>query len=85
MDGKPCTPNEVLAGTQGCITPDYLEELRHGSIPDPDIYTLQVLSNFFKINPNYFFESNELKVQKLLDERNNPVSRIAQRASKLGQ
>ena len=84
LDGKPYTPDEVQAGTQGRITPNHLLKLRDGRISDPDLVTMQALANFFKIDPNYFFESDALKLQQLLDERNSLVSQIAQRASELG-
>ncbi|RUL95098.1 helix-turn-helix transcriptional regulator [Verrucosispora sp. FIM060022] len=53
--GKPYTPDEVAKGTG--LSTSYVNYLLNGERDNPTRSAIQQLANFFRVQPNYFFES----------------------------
>ncbi len=84
-DGTQYTQTEVAEGTKGVLTRVYLWKLRKGRASNPGFNVIQVLAEFFGVDPSYFFDSDEMKgaLARESQERNELVDQIALRSSEL--
>jgi len=84
-DGAQYTQTEVVEGTKGIVTRVYLWKLRKGRASNPGFHVIQVLAEFFGVDPSYFFDSAEMKAALAREnlERNKLVDQIALRSSEL--
>lgn len=87
QDGKEYSPSDVQVGTRGALTASYIWRLLSGSATNPSYNVIRALSEFFQVDPAYFFQEDEDGVdenlatprkQRLLDE-------VARRASHLDE
>lgn len=58
-DGSEYTQTDVIKGTNKIVNRVYLWKLLTGRATDPSIQVVQSLSDFFGVDPSYFFESNK--------------------------
>lgn len=92
-DGTEYSYEEVQQGTGKAVTSAYIWRLRTGKATNPGYWVIKALSDFFQVNPDYFFQEGELNNEasdemranvklaaQLQDER---VKDIALRASEL--
>ena len=84
-DGTQYTQTEVIESTKGVLTRVYLWKLLTGRASNPGFRVIQVLAEFFGIDPNYFFESDEIKTALALDKQKRDafLDQIALRAPEL--
>ena len=84
-DGTQYTQTEVVEGTKGILTRVYLWKLRKGRATNPGLHVIQILAEFFGVDPSYFFEGDEIKeaLEKESHERDILLDKIALRSSKL--
>ena len=84
-DGTQYTQTEVIESTKGVLTRVYLWKLLTGRASNPGFRVIQVLAEFFGIDPNYFFESDEIKTALATDnqKRDAFLDQIALRAPEL--
>jgi transcriptional regulator with XRE-family HTH domain len=93
-DGGEYTYEEVQNGTNKAVTAAYIWRLRTGKATNPGYAVIRALSDFFGVDPNYFFEPEEV-AKNQADERSNfnlaarfqdhSVKDIALRASELDE
>lgn len=91
-DGTEFSYEEVQNGTGKAVTAAYIWRLRTGKAANPGYWVIKALSDFFEVDPNYFFQEPET-AQSLADDRANvalaarfkdeQVKAIALRASEL--
>jgi len=83
-DGSPYTQTEVIEGTRGVLTRVYLWKLRTGRAQNPGYQIIQAISEFFGVDPSYFFEG-----ETPLPEKPSPegkyLEEIATRSSMLDE
>jgi len=84
-DGSQYTQTEVVASTKGVLTRVYLWKLRTGRASNPGFHVIQVLADFFEVDPSYFFDSDEMddRFQYQDHERDELVDQIALRSAVL--
>ena len=84
-DGAQYTQTEVVESSNGVLTRVYLWKLRKGRASNPGFHVIQVLAEFFGVDPSYFFDNDEMKVAlaKERQERDKLVDQIALRSSEL--
>jgi len=84
-DGTQYTQTEVIESTKGVLTRVYLWKLLTGRASNPGFRVIQVLTEFFGIDPNYFFESDEIKTALAIDEQKRDafLDQVALRAPEL--
>lgn len=84
-DGTQYTQTEVIESTKGVLTRVYLWKLLTGRASNPGFRVIQALAEFFGIDPNYFFESDEIKTALATDnqKRDAFLDQIALRAPEL--
>src|SRR5271157_898090 len=84
-DGTQYTQTEVIESTKGVLTRVYLWKLLTGRASNPGFRVIQVLAEFFGVDPNYFFESDEIKTALATDnqKRDAFLDQIALRAPEL--
>jgi len=58
-DGSRYTQTEVVEGTGGVLTRVYLWKLRTGKAVNPGFHIVRALTDFFGVDPGYFFEDQE--------------------------
>ena len=58
-DGSKYTQTEVVEGTNGVLTRVYLWKLRTGRATNPGFHIIKALADFFRVDTNYFSESDE--------------------------
>ena len=63
-DGSKYTQTEVVEGTNGVLTRVYLWKLRTGRATNPGFQIIKALTDFFGVDPNYFWESEESAAEK---------------------
>jgi transcriptional regulator with XRE-family HTH domain len=93
-DGQEYSYEEVQNGTGKAVTAAYIWRLRTGKATNPGYWVIKALSDFFGVNPNYFFE-NETEASETLSEQDNvdlaerfqesSIKDIALRASELDE
>ena len=66
-DGSKYSQTEVIEGTKGVLTRVYLWKLRTGRAMNPGFHVIKAISDFFGVEPSYFFETSE-------DESSTPDS-----------
>jgi transcriptional regulator with XRE-family HTH domain len=54
-DGREYTYDEVEQGTDLRVSRSYVWKLRHGRNSNPSLDVIEALSNFFGVEPEYFF------------------------------
>lgn len=90
-DGREYSYEEVQNGTGKAVTSAYIWRLRTGKATNPGFWVLKALSEFFDVEPSYFFRSEEeskkiVERHKLATElENSSVKVIAMRASELDE
>jgi transcriptional regulator with XRE-family HTH domain len=85
-DGSQYTQADVVEGTQGVLTRVYLWKLRTGRASNPGFQILQAISDFFGVDPSYFFEDRlEEAVDESLRVRNDLLNKITLRSSMLDE
>jgi transcriptional regulator with XRE-family HTH domain len=84
-NGTQFTQTEVVENTKGVLTRVYLWKLLTGRASNPGFRVIQVLSQFFGVDPNYFFDSDEMKAALAIDnqERDVFLDQIALRSPEL--
>jgi len=84
-DGSQYTQTEVAEASKGLLNRVYLWRLRTGKAPNPGMHEIQFLASFFGVDPSYFFESNEAKSTRIIEnlKREVLVNQIALRSSEL--
>jgi transcriptional regulator with XRE-family HTH domain len=84
-DGTQYTQTEVIENTKGVLTRVYLWKLLTGRASNPGFRVIQVLAEFFGVDPSYFFESDEAKTALEIDsqKRDAFLDQIALRAPEL--
>ncbi len=82
-DGTRYTQDDVLNGTNNILTRVYLWKLRTGRSTNPGYHIVQAISNFFGVEPNYFFEGTETKPQIVVETKPSFSDVIAQRKKDL--
>lgn len=93
-DGSEYSYEEVQNGTNKAVTAAYVWRLRTGKAANPGYWIIKALSNFFKIDPNYFFQDEE-SAKIIAEERahanlaerfqDSSVRDVALRASELDE
>lgn len=93
-DGSEYSYEEVQNGTDKAVTAAYIWRLRTGKATNPGYWVIKALSDFFGVNPNYFFQDEEL-AKTMVEKRTNTnlaarfqessVKDIALRASELDE
>ena len=58
-DGSKYSQTEVIEGTKGVLTRVYLWKLRTGRAMNPGFHVIKAISDFFGVEPSYFFETSE--------------------------
>jgi transcriptional regulator with XRE-family HTH domain len=58
-DGSKYTQTEVVEGTNGVLTRVYLWKLRTGRATNPGFHIIKALADFFRVDTNYFSQSEE--------------------------
>lgn len=89
-DGTEYTHEEVEDGTNKAVTASYIWRLRTGKARNPGYRVIKALSDFFNVEPNYFFRdevTEESLARSNLAKRlqNADVEGIALRASELDE
>jgi len=93
-DGREYSYEEVQNGTDKAVTAAYIWRLRTGKAKNPGYWVIKALSDFFGIDPNYFFQDEKQAVEMAdkqarinLAERlqDDTVKDIALRASELDE
>ena len=83
-DGSQYSQNEVVEGTDGVLTRVYLWKLRTGRASNPSFQIIQALAEFFGVDPRYFFENDDQRIELQENEkRDQLVDQIALRSSEL--
>jgi transcriptional regulator with XRE-family HTH domain len=84
-DGTQYTQTEVVESTKGVLTRVYLWKLLTGRASNPSFRIIHVLADFFGVDPNYFFESDEVKeaFERDSQEQDAFLDQIALRAPEL--
>lgn len=84
-DGTKYTQTEVIENTKGVLTRVYLWKLLTGRASNPGFRVIQVLAEFFGVDPNYFFERDVIKTTLAIDnqKRDAFLDQIALRAQEL--
>ncbi len=93
-DGSEYSYEEVQNGTSKAVTAAYIWRLRTGKATNPGYWVIKALSDFFGVDPNYFFQDEE-QAKTMAEERANAnlaarfqessVKDIALRASELDE
>ncbi len=93
-DGSEYSYEEVQNGTGKAVTAAYIWRLRTGKATNPGYWVIKALSNFFDVDPNYFFQDED-RAREIADKRINAnlaeqlqessVKDVALRASKLDE
>lgn len=93
-DGGEYSYEEVQNGTGKAVTAAYIWRLRTGKATNPGYWVIKALSDFFHIDPNYFFQ-NEAEARQIANDQVNTalavrfqdhsVKDIALRASELDE
>jgi transcriptional regulator with XRE-family HTH domain len=93
-DGSEFSYEEVQNGTGKAVTAAYIWRLRTGKASNPGYWVIKALSDFFGVDPNYFFQdekkakeiaSKQVNVDLAKQLQENSVKDIALRASKLDE
>ncbi|WP_420640457.1 hypothetical protein [Candidatus Leptofilum sp.] len=93
-DGREFSYEEVQNGTDKAVTAAYIWRLRTGKAANPGYWVIKALSDFFGVDPNYFFQDEKQAVEmadkqartNLADRlQNDSVKDIALRASELDE
>jgi hypothetical protein len=91
-DGSEYTYEDVQQGTNKAVTAAYVWRLRTGKATNPGYWIIKALSDFFGVDPNYFFQDDtqtlvEDRVNMNLAERfqDSSVRDVALRASELDE
>jgi len=79
-NGKRFTQAEVVEGTGGILTRVYLWKLRTGKALNPGFHIVRAITDFFGVDPGYFFES---QAASELPPSGRYIQEITQRASRL--
>ncbi len=84
-DGTQYTQTEVAENTKGLLTRVYLWKLLSGRATNPSFRVIQVLAEFFGVDPNYFFDNEEMKAALATEsqERDTFIEQIALRSPEL--
>lgn len=93
-DGSEHSYEDVQQGTNKAVTAAYVWRLRTGKATNPGYWIIKALSDFFGVDPNYFFQDEE-KAKTIIEERVNTnlaerfqdssVRNVALRASELDE
>lgn len=93
-DGSEYSYEDVQHGTNKAVTAAYVWRLRTGKATNPGYWIIKALSDFFGVDPNYFFQDEE-KAKTIIEERVNTnlaerfqdssVRNVALRASELDE
>jgi transcriptional regulator with XRE-family HTH domain len=93
-DGSEFSYEEVQNGTGKAVTAAYIWRLRTGKATNPGYWVIKALSDFFGVDPSYFFQDEE-KAKEIATKQVNAnlaeqlqessVKDIALRASKLDE
>lgn len=93
-DGSEFSYEDVQNGTNKAVTAAYVWRLRTGKANNPGYWIIKALSDFFGVDPNYFFQDEE-KAKTIVAEQANTnlaerfqdssVRDVALRASKLDE
>jgi transcriptional regulator with XRE-family HTH domain len=73
---------EVEEITRGAVTQSWLWRVSHGQVTSPSLWTLKALSDFFKINPAYWFNAPDDNLKEQVQAERD-VQDIALRSLKL--
>lgn len=84
-DGSPYSQTEVIAKTKDVLSRVQLWKLRTGQAVNPGIQVIQALANFFKVQPSYFFESEDVEADEQEQKRNKFIEQVALRSSDLDE
>lgn len=71
-DGREYTYDEVEQGTDERVSRSYVWKLRHGRNSNPSLDVIEALSNFFGVEPEYFFVAKDGD-----DDRSRRIAEIA--------
>ncbi len=84
-DGTQYTQTEVVENTKGVLTRVYLWKLLTGRATNPSLRVIQVLAEFFGVDPNYFFDNEEMKEILATESREQDafIEQIALRSPEL--
>lgn len=91
-DGSEYSYEEVQDGTGKAVTAAYIWRLRTGKATNPGYWVIKALSDFFGVEPNYFFQDEEQASEMAARQANanladrfqeSSVKDIALRASEL--
>lgn len=93
-DGREYSYEEVQNGTGKAVTAAYIWRLRTGKAANPGYWVIKALSDFFGVDPNYFFQ-DEAQAAEMADKQasanlaerlqDDTVKDIALRASELDE
>lgn len=93
-DGSEYSYEEVQNGTGKAVTAAYIWRLRTGKATNPGYWVIKALSDFFGVDPNYFFQDEEQAREMAAKQANtnladrfqdSSVKDIALRASELDE
>src|SRR5258706_2967861 len=83
-DGTQYSSSEVVEGTHGVLTRAHLWKLRKGKTSNPSFHVIKAISEFFGVDPSYFFESGTDVAPIADDQRQELVRQVALRSSGMG-
>ena len=84
-DGTPYSQTEVIEGTKGVLTRVYLWKLRKGRASNPGFHIIKAISDFFGVEPSYFFETLEEEISTSVSSKpdDEMVKKIMLRSNEL--
>ena len=92
--GREYSYEEVQNGTGKAVTAAYIWRLRTGKATNPGYWVIKALSDFFGVDPNYFFQDEKQAKEMAIKQANanlaarfqeDSVKDIALRASELDE
>ena len=93
-DGREFSYEEVQNGTAKAVTAAYIWRLRTGKATNPGYWVIKALSDFFGVDPSYFFQEGRQAAEMVNKQANvnladrfqeSSVKDIALRASELDE
>jgi transcriptional regulator with XRE-family HTH domain len=67
-DGTKYTPNDIQAKTNNAITASYIWRLLSGKASNPSFQVIRTLSEFFDVEPGFFFDEHLPDVESYIEE-----------------
>jgi len=82
---EPLFPDGSDRKNERCVSRVQLWKLRTGQAVNPGIQVIQALADFFKVNPTYFFESENAEATEQEQKQSDFIEKVALRSSDLDE